>query len=228
MNRRTFVKGSLTLGAGALLGTQLAACSPPTAPSPAPSQPRVTPEGNTGSSSLKVLLAYFSRAGENYYYGERIDLAIGNTEVVANMIASAITVDVYRIQAADPYPQSYDETVQRNKQEQDDEGRPAIAGRLPTVDTYNTVLLGSPIWNVRPPMIMRTFVDNVDLRGKTIYPFVTYAVSGMGNTIDDYTRFCPGASIGEGLAVRGEEAQDARNDVNQWMQRTGLLTKQRR
>ena len=81
--------------------------------------------------------------------------------------------------------------MERNKQEQDEEARPAIAGRLPTVDTYNTVLLGSPIWNVRPPMIMRTFVDNVDLRGKTIYPFVTYAVSGMGNTIDDYTRFCP-------------------------------------
>ena len=73
-------------------------------------------------------------------------------------------------------------------------------------------------------MIMRTFVDNVDLRGKTILPFVTYAVSGMGNTIDDYTRFCPQRSIGEGLAVRGEEAQDARNDVDQWLKRTGLLT----
>jgi flavodoxin len=222
MNRRTLVKGSLALGAGALLGT--AACNASTAPSPASSQPRVTPEDNIGSSSSKVLLVCFSRAGENYYYGDRIDLEVGNTEVVANMIASTIAVDVYRIQAADPYPESYEETVERNKQEQDDEARPAIAGRLPTVDAYDTVLLGSPIWNVRPPMIMRTFADNVDLRGRTIYPFVTYAVSGMGNTIDDYTRFCRGASIGEGLAVRGEEAQDARNDVNQWLKRTGLLT----
>ena len=224
MNRRTLVKGSLALGAGALLGTQLAGCSPSTAPSPARSQPRVTPEGNIGSSSSKVLLVYFSRAGENYYYGGRIDLEVGNTEVVANMIASTIAVDVYRIQAADPYPAGYEATVERKKQEQGDEARPAIAGRLPAVDTYNTVLLGSPIWNVRPPMIMRTFADNVDLRGKTIYPFVTYAVSGMGNTIDDYTRFCRGASIGVGLAVRGEEAQDARNDVNHWLKRIGLLT----
>jgi flavodoxin len=228
MNRRTLVKGSLTLGAGALLGTQLAGCSPSTASSPAPSQPRVTPEGNTGSSSSKVLLVYFSRAGENYYYyGDRIDLEVGNTEVVANMIASTIAVDVYRIQAADPYPQSYDETVERNKQEQDDEARPAVAGRLPNVDTYDTVLLGSPIWNVRPPMIMRTFLDNVDLRGKRICPFVTYAVSGMGNTIGDYTRLCPGASIGEGLAVRGEEAQDARTEVSAWLQRIALLAQTR-
>jgi flavodoxin len=217
MNRRTLVKISLTLGAGALLG----GCRPSAAPNPAPS--RVTPEGDTASSSSKALLVYFSRAGENYYYGDRIGLEVGNTEVVANMIASTIAVDVYRIEAADPYPESYEATVERNRQEQDDEARPAIAGRLPTVDTYDTVMLGSPIWNVRPPMIMRTFADSVDLSGKTIYPFVTYAVSGMGNTIDDYTRFCQGASIGEGLAIRGEEAQDAQNDVNAWLQRIGLL-----
>ena len=76
-----------------------------------------------------MLLAYFSRAGENYYYGGRIDLEVGNTEVVANMIASTITADVYRIEAADPYPESYEATVERNKREQDDEARPAIAGR---------------------------------------------------------------------------------------------------
>ena len=41
----------------------------------------------------KVLLAYFSRAGENYYYGDRTTLEIGNTQVVAGLISSAITVD---------------------------------------------------------------------------------------------------------------------------------------
>ena len=56
---------------------------------------------------------------------------------------------------------------------------------------------------------MRTFVENVDLSGKTIFPFVTYAVSGLGSTIDDYTRLCPRSTIGEGLAVRGEQARDA-------------------
>ena len=164
MNRRTLLKGSLALGSG-LLGTQIVGCTSPSALSPATTQPR---QASTGPEASKVLLAYFSRAGENYYYGGRIDLEVGNTEVVANMIASTITADVYRIEAADPYPESYEATVERNKREQDDEARPAIAGRLPTVDTYDTVMLGSPIWNVRPPMIMRTFVDNVDLSGKKI------------------------------------------------------------
>jgi flavodoxin len=170
-----------------------------------------------------MLLAYFSRPGENYYYGDRIDLDVGNTEVVANMIASTVAVDVYRIKASDPYPHSYQETVERNKREQDEDARPSIAGRLPTLTGYDTVLLGSPIWNVRPPMIMNTFVEGIDLRGKTVLPFVTYAVSGMGSTIGDYTRLCPESTIGTGLAVRGEEARGARIAVQDWLVGNALV-----
>ena len=98
----------------------------------------MTPEGNTGSSSSKVLLVYFSRAGENYYYGDRIDLEVGNTEVVANMIASTIAVDVYRIQAADPYPQSYDETVRTQQTGTRRGGAPSDRGSLCPQSTPTT------------------------------------------------------------------------------------------
>ena len=215
MNRRTLLQSPFVLGAGALLGTQLAGCS---APAAAPSAP-------SASGPSKVLVTYFSRAGENYYYGGRTNLEVGNTEVVAEMISSSVSVDTYRIDAAEPYPASYEATVERNVREQNDDARPAITGPLPTVETYGTVLLGSPIWNVQPPMIMRTFVEKVDLSGKTIFPFVTYAVSGLGNTIDDYTRLCPQSTIGEGLAVRGEEVRDAQADVQAWLQNIGLLSR---
>jgi flavodoxin len=230
MSRRTLLRGSLVVGAGALLGTQLTGCSAPPASSSGSSvsegvtaQLRDTPEP-TAAPGSRVLLAYFSRAGENYYYGGRTNLEVGNTEIVAEMISSVVAVDVFRIEAADPYPDSYDETVERNVREQNSEARPAIAGALPAVGRYDTVLLGSGIWNVRPPMIMRTFVENVDLSGKTIFPFVTYAVSGLGSTIDDYTRLLPRSTIGEGLAVRGEQAGDARADVEAWLRRIGLLS----
>jgi flavodoxin len=149
----------------------------------------------------KVLLAYFSRAGENYYYGDRTTLEIGNTQVVAELIASAINVDVFRIEAEDPYPDSYEPTVARNVAEQNGEARPAIKGVIPSTEGYQTVLLGCGIWNVGPPMIMRTFVESVDPSGTTIFPFVTYAVSGLGRTIDDYSRLCPGSKHG---AQRGD------------------------
>ena len=221
IDRRAVIKRSLILG-GAVLGAPIVGCRPASPPSPATAQPGVAQEATAGATPSNVLLAYFSRPGENYYYGDRIDLDVGNTEVVADMIASAVAVDVYRIEARDPYPYSYEETVERNKREQDEDVRPSIAGPLPTLTAYDTVLLGSPIWNVRPPMIMRTFIEGVDLRGKTVLPFVTYAVSGMGSTIDDYTRYCSKSSVGQGLAVHGEEAHQAQQEVTAWLRQVRL------
>jgi len=223
MNRRTLLQGSFAVGAGALL----TACGAPAAPTSGQpgsvtAQPSAAPEP-TAAAGSRVLLAYFSRAGENYFNGGRTFLQVGNTEVVAEMISSAIPVDMFQIEAADPYPDSYDATVERNVREQNAEARPGIAGALPDVTPYDTVLLGSGIWNVRPPMIMRTFVEGVDLSGKTIFPFVTYAVSSMGSTVADYTRLCPRSTIGEGLAVRGEQVRDARADVEAWLRRVRLL-----
>ena len=173
----------------------------------------------------QVLLAYFSRPGENYYFGGRRDLEVGNTEVLAEMISGLINCDVHRITAADPYPASYDDTVQRNSREQDADARPAMANPLESITAYNTVLLGSPIWNVRAPMIMSTFTDQHDFTGKTIHPFVTYAVSGLGSVEDDYSTACPGARIEPGLAVRGEEVPQHQPDVEAWLRAAGLLAR---
>ena len=171
-----------------------------------------------------MLLAYFSRPGENYYYGGRRDLDVGNTELLARIIEETIDCDVYRIEAADPYPEGYDATVARNVREQDADARPTIANALASIAQYDIVLLGSPIWNVRAPMIMTTFAESHDFTGKTVHPVVTYAVSGLGRTEQDYTTSCPGAQIGEGLAVRGEEVLSHRSDIEAWLGASGLLT----
>ena len=170
-----------------------------------------------------MLLAYFSRAGENYYYGGRRSLEVGNTEVLARMIQRLIGCDVHRIDAADPYSDDYEETVRRNVQEQQADARPGIANPLPPLHGYDTILLASPIWNVRAPMIMTTFAEALDVTGKTVHPVVTYAVSGLGTTARDYAASCRGATIGEGLAVRGEEVAEARPTVETWLRRNQLL-----
>ena len=172
----------------------------------------------------RVLLAYFSRAGENYYYGDRTILKVGNTQVLAQTIAKWIGCDVYRIQAADPYSDDYDATVRRNVQEQNADSRPAIAGQLPSLDGYDVILLASPIWNVRPPMIMKTFAGSFDFAGKTVHPVVTYAVSGVGSPVSDYSESCPGAKIGQALAVRGERVADSGRDIGTWLHETRLAS----
>jgi flavodoxin len=219
--RRAFIWGALVGGAGVVFGAQtsgsLASLPRQLEAAPARASVVATP------TARRVLLAYFSRAGENYYYGGRIDLEVGNTEVLAGMLSERIDCDVYRIEAADPYSDDYDETVSRNVREQDADARPAIANPLASIVPYDIVLLGSPIWNVRAPMIMSTFAESFDFTGKTIFPFTTYAVSGLGTVVRDYGASCPGATIGEGLAVRGEKVQEARPAVESWLGRIGLL-----
>jgi hypothetical protein len=72
-------------------------------------------------------------------------------------------------------------------------------------------------------MIMHTLLDQWDLRGKTILPFVTYAVSGMGRVAEEYANLAPAATIGEGLAVQGEEAAQATDEVSTWLRRVGPM-----
>ena len=160
----------------------------------------------------------------NYWEGGRRNLEVGNTKVIAQMIAARIGCDTYEIQAADPYSRAYDPTVERNQREQNSDARPKIAGELPDLRAYGTILLGSPVWNVRAPMIMRTFLDGTDgLAGQTICLFLTYAV-GQGSVFDDYADFCSNARVEEGLAIRGEDARGAAFEVDGWLRKHRLMS----
>lgn len=219
LDRRTFLRASLV---GATAAFAAAACAPvrrgPVA-SP-PNAPSRTSETTTPRpSSSQILLACFSRPGENYWYGGRRILSVGNTEVLAGMLADRLGCDLYRVQAQGAYTADYEATVARNVREQQQDARPAISGALPDIRGYHTVILASPIWNVRPPMIMSTLVEALDLTGKTILPVTTHAMSGLGQSRAVYATLAPGANLGDGLAVRGEEVTAAGRTIDDWVAR---------
>jgi flavodoxin len=223
MQRRSFLRLTISSVAGAAIGMPLSACGaePADDARKATESARGLHPDRQGRS--RILLAYFSRPGENYWNGGRKDLEVGNTEVLAGLISARLDCDVHRIQAREPYPDDYDATVARNVREQDADARPAIANRLASIDRYETVLLASPIWNVRAPMIMSTFAERYDFTDKTVHSITTYAMSGLGTTREDYAQLCEGARIGTGLAVRGEEVRtEGGKAVDAWLRRAGL------
>lgn len=217
--RRTLLRVGVG-GAGLAASAVLAGCTP--ARTPDPTAEATESPLDTTTHAGKTLLAYFSRAGENWWNGGRRNLETGNTEILARMIAERTGCDLYRIEATDAYPAGYDETVARNVREQDTDARPDIAQPLPDFGAYDKLVLASPIWNVRPPMIMNTFLDGIDPAGKTILPAVTYAVSGLGDTLDVYTSAAPTADIGAGLALRGETVPDSTARIRDWLNDVGL------
>lgn len=92
----------------------------------------------------------------------------------------------------------------------------------PDLGSFDTVLIGSPVWGSRAPMIMSTFIESVDLSGRTILPFVTYAVSRMSGIDDDYRQALPDSDVRTGLAVQGEAVADAATDLDEWRAANGL------
>jgi hypothetical protein len=99
-----------------LAGAATTACG--SSPSVEERRDRPNAPQRDGDDRRRILLAYFSRPGENYWYGGRRDLRAGNTEVLAGMIAERLRCDVHRIRAAEPCADDYDEAVTRNVREQ--------------------------------------------------------------------------------------------------------------
>ncbi|WP_418606220.1 flavodoxin [Georgenia sp. SUBG003] len=162
---------------------------------------------------------------ENYWYGDRKDLEVGNSKVIAEMVAAQVDADIFEIEPEQPYPHNYAATVERNRQEQDADARPKIAGNLPDLGRYRSIILGCPVWNTRAPMIIRTFLDGADLSGKTIHPFVTYALGG-GRVFADYAELYRGDGrrrLGS-PGRRGDRRRQSSNPVAHRIRVGGAMT----
>lgn len=170
----------------------------------AQSSPAATQYQSKGAQE-KSLVVYFSRTGSNYWHGGQKNLRVGNTAILAKEIARQTGADLYKIVPKNPYSDDYMDTVARNMQEERDGTRPEIADELPDVSKYNVVYLGSPVWNSQRPMIMRTFIEQVQWSGQQIRPFVTHAMSDMAGIDKDYQDDISNAAVTKGLAVMGSD-----------------------
>ena len=111
----------------------------------------------------------------------------GTTKGVAEKLANVTGADLYEIVPAVPYTAedlNYNDRKSRTSIETDDPScRPAIAGELPDLSAYDTILIGYPIWWGDVPRIVSNFVENVDLTDKTLAVFFTSGGSGLGSSM---------------------------------------------
>jgi flavodoxin len=185
-----------------------------------PVQPtEVTP---TSNSSSRILIAYFSRAGENYNVGF---IKKGNTQVIAELIVEKTGSDLFKIETTVQYPESYKETTDIAKREQAENARPKLSTHVDNMDQYDIILLGYPNWWGTMPMAVFTFLEEYDLSGKTIIPFCTHEGSGLGRSESDIASLVPDVTLREGLAIRGSNvnSEQAKQDVTNWLKKLGLI-----
>ncbi len=171
----------------------------------------------------KCLIAYFSRNGQNYVSGRIVDLKVGNTEVVANMIQKITGGDMFHIESVTAYPKDYTETTEVAKKELRAKARPKLTGQVKHIEAYDVIFLGYPNWWGTMPMPVFTFLENYDFSGKTIVPFCTHEGSEMGHSEKDIAKSCPDATVLEGISIHGTSASSAYSKVSSWIDKLSIF-----
>lgn len=171
----------------------------------------------------KILIAFYSRSGNNYVGGTIVNLKTGNTEVAAGMIEGLAGDDLFKIDPVRAYPDDYTEVTEVAKKELKENARPALKKNLGDIGDYDTVILGYPNWWGTMPMAVRTFLESKDFSGKTILPFCTHEGSGMGHSESDIKRLCPGAEVLPGLSIIGGNVRRAEGDIARWLRNKGII-----
>ena len=182
--------------------------------------PDEKPEAQT-SDGTNILVAYFSRADENYSVGT---IEVGNTQILGEYITSEVGADSFHIETVTPYPAGYDECCDVAKQEQKDNARPQITGSV-DMSQYDIVFLGYPIWWSDMPMAVYTFMESYDWSDKVVIPFCTHEGSGLSGT-DSHIADTTGAQVLTPIDMRGSTAQalndDTKQTVRTWLDDLGF------
>ena len=162
------------------------------------------------------LILYYSRKGENYVNGSIQTISKGNTERVAEFIQKAVGGDLFEVEPVRNYSASYMTCIREAQAEQRAGEHPAVKRMPENLWDYDTIFIGYPNWWGTMPMFMFTVLDAFDWTGKTIVPFCTNEGSGLGVSVQDIKKSCPGAMVLPGLSIHGGSAANSEKQVKAW------------
>lgn len=189
----------------------LGACSPDDEKKPDtpdienPDEPGENPD--IPNSDSKILVAYFSWGG--------------TTQRMAQEIVDQTGADLFRIEPVVPYPTEYTPCTEVALDERDNNARPAIADKVDNWEQYDIIFIGCPVWWHTAPMIICTFAESYDFKGKTLIPFCTYAATYRDETLARIVELTPDADhlTGEGLTSGRINAEVIRG----WLREIGIV-----
>lgn len=150
---------------------------------------------------MKTLIAFFSAEA-------------GTTAAIARELSSAIKADLFEIRPQKPYTRAdlnYMNPLARCNREKIANKDVALAQDVQDFDSYETIVLGFPIWYGGAPNIVNTFCKGHDFSGKKVYAFATSGGSPIGKTAEKLKPFVKGASFLDAKLVHSA------NEVKEWI-----------
>ena len=201
----------------------------PDTPSPS-EEPAESPEPSGNSS---ILIAYFTWADNTVVEDpDAVDvdattsasvLVPGNTAIMAQFIQQQVGGDLFSIQVTEPYSSDYDECLDRAADEKAENARPELAETVANMEDYDIVFLGFPNWWYTCPMAIFSFVEQHDLAGKTVIPFVAHGTGGLSSTIRDLTAALPeDVTVLEPVGIYRDDMLQAEETIAAWLDGLGV------
>ena len=165
---------------------------------------------------MAKLIAFYSRADENYFGGAYRTISVGNTEKAANMLARITGADLFKIEQKVPYSANYQQCIAEAKRDLQAGARPELVTLPENLDAYDEIYLGYPNYWGTMPMAVYTFLEHYDFTGKVIHPFCTHEGSGLSGTVRDIQKAAKGATVTPGLAIHGSNVDSAEAKLKGW------------
>lgn len=151
---------------------------------------------------MKSIIVYFTHSG--------------NTELAAKKLAEVTGSDIVRILPAEPYTAAdvdwVNEQSRCTQEHLNQTLRPAIQPLNVDFSQYDTVFIGFPIWWHEEPAVIRTFLDNTNLKGKELYPFCTSYESPMSEADATLQKGYPNLKWHTGLRLPASAEQ-----IKEWI-----------
>ena len=166
--------------------------------------------GMQAQTGKKILVTYFSWSG--------------GTKALAEEIQRQTHADIYRIEPLVPYTDDYQTLAyQISNKEKQENARPALKDTLATLNDYDYIFVGCPVWWFDAPMIIHSFLECKDYNfaGKTVIPFCTFATASYA-TLNDIINATPNSTHLEGLGIRGSQSYANSSAVRNWLDRIGI------
>lgn len=124
----------------------------------------------------------------------------GHTKMIAQRIQEKLGCDILEIKPVTPYSTDYQTVVDQEQNNESSHKTPKIQKIERDLTKYEEIIIGSPVWWYTIAPVIRTFLKENDLSGKTIKPFATNA-GWLGQTFQEIKRLCPESKVAEGMNI---------------------------
>lgn len=155
---------------------------------------------------MKTMVIYYSQTGQS--------------KRIAEMAAEKLHADLAEIKTVRSYDEDMWKADAQAKAERNAGKFPELEGALPEITSYDTVILGGPLWGQTISNPMLAYMRKTDFSDKTVLSFWTF-YDHDENYNGDMKREAKGARVMDGLSLPRaitENPKKLRSALDRWIQ----------